>query len=231
MPKETILVVAAHPDDEVLGCGGSIAWHTNRGDNVIVLILADGVTSRKYFDKQEKNSSEVELRQLNAKNANDILGVKELVMLSYPDNQMDSVPLLDVVQEIECLINIHNPSVIYTHSSSDVNIDHCVVHDAVIVACRPQPSNNIRELLFFEIPSSTEWRPPASRAMFSPNWHINISDTLAMKLEALAIYESELREFPHSRSIAAVEYLARWRDASVGLDAAEAFELGRFIQR
>ena len=226
-----VLVIAAHPDDEVLGCGGSIAWHTSRGDNVIVLILADGVGSRQCSDKQEKNSSEVEVRQLNAKNANKILGVKELVMLSYPDNQMDSVPLLDVVQQIECVINIHNPSVIYTHNSSDVNIDHRVVHDAVIAACRPQPGSNIRQLLFFEIPSSTEWRPPASRVMFSPNWHINITDTLAIKLEALSIYESELREFPHSRSIAAVEHLACWRGASVGLHAAEAFELGRFIRR
>lgn len=231
MSKEMILVVAAHPDDEVLGCGGTIAWHTNQGDNVIVLILADGVGSRQELGEQKKNTSEIEERQLNAKNANKILGVKELILLSYQDNQMDSVSLLDVVQEIEHVIDVHNPNIIYTHNSSDVNIDHRVVHDAVIAACRPQPGNNIQQLLFFEIPSSTEWRPPASRAMFSPNWYTDISDTLSIKLEALSTYEAELREFPHPRSLAAVEHLARWRGASIGLHAAEAFELGRFIKQ
>lgn len=228
MNKKSILVVAAHPDDEVLGCGGSIARHTRRGDTVSVLILADGVGGRIHaepcFDK------ELSERRACAERANAVLGVNNLTLLAYPDNCMDTVPLLKSVQDIEQAIARYKPCVVYTHHASDVNIDHRCVHDAVIAACRPQPGHCVRQLLFFETPSSTEWRPPASQVSFSPNWFVDISGTLSVKLQALAAYASELREFPHPRSLAAVEHLARWRGASAGFPAAEAFSLGRMIQ-
>lgn len=228
MNKESVLIIAAHPDDEMLGCGGSIARHKKEGDTVCVLIMADGVGSRNHTEsKVAENRAE---RKCFAQKANSLLGVDELVMLSYPDNRMDSVALLDIVQDIERQLCRSQPSIIYTHSSTDVNIDHRRVHEAVLAASRPQPGNSIRQLLFFETPSSTEWRPPASQNAFAPNWFVDISDFLELKLKALEEYLPELRDFPHPRSLAAVEYLARWRGACVGLAAAEAFELGRLIR-
>ena len=227
--KTSVLIIAAHPDDEILGCGGTIARHSKLGDNVAVLIMADGVSSRSG-ETTQSFTKDLEDRQQCAKRANSILGVNDLRLLSYPDNRMDSIALLDVVRDIERELNQRNPSIVYTHHAGDVNIDHSIIHDAVLVACRPQPSSPVRSLLFFEIPSSTEWRPPASKPPFAPNWFIDISETLNLKLEALAAYAAELREFPHARSLSAVGHLARWRGASVGLRAAEAFELGRFIQ-
>jgi LmbE family N-acetylglucosaminyl deacetylase len=119
---------------------------------------------------------------------------------------------------------------VLTHHAGDLNIDHRIVHDAVLVATRPQPRCTVEELLFFEIPSSSEWRPPASGVMFSPNYYVNISTTFEIKIKALEIYQEELRNFPHPRSLMAIEAQARWRGATVGVDSAEAFILGRLIK-
>lgn len=223
-----VLVIAAHPDDEILGCGGTIARHRALNDHVDVLIMGQGVTSRSEMPENRQNEATTELRQC-AQRANAILDVNDLVLLNYPDNRMDGVDLLDIVRDIEAHIATRSPNIVYTHHYADVNIDHRRVHDAVITACRPQPGNSVRQLLFFEVPSSTEWRPPVSLPAFAPNWYVNISETLQVKLEALLAYHLELREYPHPRSLMAVEYLARWRGASVGVSAAEAFELGRII--
>ncbi len=225
MSQNSILVVAAHPDDEVLGCGGSIARHRKQGDEVSVLIMADGVSSRK----SDVQAVEIEGRRQCARRANAILGVSDLTMLSYPDNRMDQVPLLDIIQDIEQVVARCRPGIIYTHHAGDVNIDHRRVHDAVMAVCRPQPGFCVRQVLFFETPSSTEWRSPASMAPFAPNWFVDVSDYLPKKLAALSAYADELRAFPHPRSIEAVEHLARWRGATVGVAAAEAFELGRLV--
>ena len=226
MSQYSVLVVAAHPDDEVLGCGGTIARHHGAGDSVTVLILADGVSSRNG----DPDGAVFEARRQSARRANEILGVDDLILLRYPDNRMDMVPLLDIVKDIERVIERCRPTVVYTHHAGDVNIDHACTHHAVIAACRPQPGYCVRKVLFFETPSSTEWRPPGSLSIFAPNWFMDISATLSSKLEAMAAYAAELRDFPHPRSVAAVEHLARWRGASVGLAAAEAFELGRVVQ-
>lgn len=229
MGENSVLVVAAHPDDEILGCGGTIAWHIKNGDTVGVLIMADGITSRSGGNAHNP-MPELKDRQRSAFNAAKVLGVQDLTFLSYPDNRMDTVAQLDIVRDIEKQLDQRKPNIVYSHHASDVNIDHRIVHEAVVVACRPQPGNSVRRLLFFEIMSSTEWQPAVSRSSFQPNWFIDISQVLDLKLEALAAYRSELREFPHPRSLAAVEHLARWRGASVGVPAAEAFELGRYIQ-
>lgn len=223
----SILVVAAHPDDEVLGCGGAIARFSSEGCDVHVLILADGETSRNG----QSQVHDVSARQVNSRMACEILGCKTVEFLTFPDNKMDVVPRLEIVKCIEDAICRLQPKTIITHTSSDVNIDHRIVHDSVIVACRPQPDFSVTNLLFFEIPSSTEWRPPGSSSGFHPNWFIDISPFLEKKLNALMVYEKELRQFPHSRSIEAVSALAKWRGASVGLAAAEAFVLGRQIVR
>lgn len=225
MSKDNILVVAAHPDDEILGCGATIARHIAEGERVAILFMADGVGARA----PEEFEQELTSRQAAARSATAELGVLDVTMMGYPDNRLDQVALLDIVQDIERVMERFQPNIIYTHHAGDVNIDHRRVHDAVVVACRPQPGCCLQQLLFFEIPSSTEWRSPASMAPFAPNWFVDVSDYLPRKLAALSVYEDELRAFPHPRSIEAVEYLARWRGASVGVTAAEAFELGRLV--
>lgn len=227
--SESILVVAAHPDDEVLGCGGAMVKHIENGDEVHVLILAEGMTSRDLKRNRESRSSDLSKLAQSAKKANDIIGVTSLYLHDFPDNRMDSVDLLDVVKVIESFIEKYKPSCVYTHHRGDVNIDHTVIHDAVISATRPQPGHCVKTLLFFETASSTEWRPPQSQISFSPNWFIDISgEAIYKKLKALDTYITEMRSFPHARSVKALEHLAKWRGASMGCEAAEGFVLGRY---
>lgn len=192
-----------------------------------ILLMADGETSRSDLVNGASDTKRLAKRKSSAMQACEILGCASVQLLTLPDNRMDSLALLDVVKQIEKFINTHNPTTVFTHHSGDVNIDHRVVHDAVIAACRPQPMFSVRELLFFEVPSSTEWRPSGSADMFKPNWFVDISHTLSLKLQALQAYQNELRPFPHPRSIKAVEALAKWRGATVGVGAAEGFILGR----
>ena len=227
--RNSVLVVAAHPDDEVLGCGGTIARLAQEGAAVHILLLADGETSRTLNTRQRRNRRAIVARNAAAKAAFAILGGTSLEILTFPDNRMDSVELLKVVQKIEGAIEHRRPKSVFTHHGGDVNIDHRIVHDAVLAACRPIPQHPVRQLLFFEVPSSTEWRPPGSAAAFCPNLFVDISRTLAIKLKALEAYETELRSFPHPRSLRAVTALAHWRGASAGVMAAEAFILGRDV--
>lgn len=221
---QSILVVAAHPDDETLGCGGMIARMSSLGHKAHVLLLADGVGARNGATDRTRQE------RLNAaKTANARLGSASVEMLAMPDNRMDGLELLDIVKLVETRIERYRPSMVLTHHAGDVNIDHRIVHDAVIAATRPQPGHPVKTLLFFETPSSTEWRPPNSGAFFQPNWFCDISAFLSSKLAALSAYDEELRPFPHPRSLQAVEHLARWRGAGVGVEAAEAFILGRFL--
>lgn len=224
-----VIVISAHPDDEVLGCGATIAKHVENGDEVHVLILAEGQTSR---DTQRDRTKNIEvLTQLSeaAREAANVLGVSTVTLKDFPDNRMDSVDLLDVVKTLEEFIELHQPSIIYTHHYWDLNIDHRITNQAVITAARPIPGSSIKRILFFEVPSSTEWQASSSCLPFAPNWFVDISDTLDKKIEALKRYKHELRSWPFPRSLDAVSYLAKWRGASIGTMAAEAFVLGRNI--
>jgi LmbE family N-acetylglucosaminyl deacetylase len=223
----TVAVIAAHPDDEVLGCGGAIARMVKEGRSVHILLMADGESSRDGAEISKPFISRVTSRNNAAERACNILGCTSVTLLSLPDNRLDHIDLLDVVKLIEDFIQKYKPVTILTHHSGDVNIDHRIVHEAVVVASRPQPGFFVKELLFFEVPSSTEWRPLGSSEMFNPNCFYDISDTLDIKLNALQAYQEELREFPHPRSTKAIEALARWRGACAGFEAAEAFILGR----
>jgi N-acetylglucosamine malate deacetylase 1 len=222
MTNSRILVLAAHPDDEVLGCGATIARHVQNGDEVRVVILAEGIRSRGSSDAENLIS---ELRVV-AQKANKVLGVESLEFQSFPDNQMDTVSRLEVAQAIEKIIKSYSPTTIYTHNGHDVNIDHRRIFEAVVIAGRAQPGSTIQEILSFEVPSSTEWQLSPS-VPFVPNWFVNVSDTIKKKLQALEVYSGEMRPWPHARSIKAVEHLMRWRGASVGYEAAEAFVLQR----
>lgn len=225
-----VLVYAAHPDDEVLGCGGSIARHVAEGDEVRVVILAEGVTSRAA--QRDRETSQLELDQLEvaAKSANSKLGVQNVKLHAFPDNRMDTVALLDVVKVVEQEMEKFKPTIIYTHHRHDLNIDHRRVHDAVLTASRPLPGRVKSMLLFFEVPSSTEWNGVYPGNAFVPNYYSEISRHLPAKILALKEYEAEMRPWPHPRSLEAVDHLARWRGASVGVDAAEAFVLGRIVR-
>jgi N-acetylglucosamine malate deacetylase 1 len=224
-----ILVIAAHPDDEVLGCGGAILRHVANGDEVHVAIMAEGVTSRYLQRDTTSNSDELSKLAQAAHEANKCLGVKSLELYEFPDNRMDSLERLDVIKVVEGMINKIMPEIVYTHHCGDVNIDHRIVHEAVYTACRPVPESSVKTLLFFEVPSSTEWIPAGSATPFIPNWYVDISYYLDKKLMALRIYNSEMRKWPHTRSLEAVEHLSKWRGATIGKIAAEAFVLGRHI--
>lgn len=224
-----VLIVAAHPDDEVLGCGGTAAKLASERRDVHVLIMADGETSRSGSSEAPVDPAILRSRRNAAHHAARILGCATVDMLEFPDNRMDSAALLDVVNAIERLVDRYRPTMVFTHHAGDVNIDHRIVHDAVVAACRPQPKHPVRDLLFFEVASSTEWRPPNSSLAFVPSWFVDITGTLETKIAALKAYKAEMRSFPHPRSLSAITALARWRGATVGVDAAEAFVLGRHI--
>ena len=221
---QSTVIVAAHPDDEVLGCGGTIAKLAKVGVSVHVTFLADGVSSRHG---QSESRTELVARRASAHAACELLRVESVSFGEFPDNRLDTIPLLDSVKVVEALIQKYQPSTVFTHHAGDVNIDHRRVHEAVVAACRPQSGHPVKRLLCFEVPSSTEWQLPNSAPPFVPNWFEDISDTLDQKLAALDAYSAELRDWPHPRSRQGVEHLVRWRGATVGMNAAEAFVLGR----
>jgi len=223
-----VLIVAAHPDDEVLGCGGTVARHMIDGDEVHIVILVEGVTSRDKTRNSYSRSKELSCLNRAAHDAKELLGATSLTFHNLPDNRLDSVDLLDITKLIEAHLDLVKPEIVYTHHVGDLNIDHRRVHEAVVTACRPLPGQTVRSLLFFEVPSSTEWQSPGI-VPFTPNWFVDISETLELKMKALEAYSSEMRLWPHARSMEAVEHLARWRGSMAGCAAAEAFVVGRHI--
>ena len=228
--KQTVLVIAAHPDDEVLGCGGTMARHSAEGDEVHVLILAEGATSRDKTRNRDAKEQELSELAQAAQKAGDVLGISSLRLHHFPDNRMDGVELLDVIKVVEEHLQRVRPEVVYTHHIGDLNVDHQKTHKAVITACRSQLGQSVHTILFFEVSSSTEWQLPGSGPAFSPNWYVDISTFLVQKKDALSVYASEMRPWPHARSIEAVEHLFRWRGASIGVKAAEGFMLGRHVK-
>lgn len=221
--NRTILVVAAHSDDEALGCAGTISKHIASGDKVHVLYMTDGVGSRSI------SVDEVEKRKVSAQMACDILDVTSMTCFNFPDNKMDSVPLLDIVQAIEKVITKLQPGIIYTHHIGDLNIDHQVVHKAALTACRPQPDFCVKEIYSFEVLSSTEWQTPGFHA-FVPNVFVDISDYIEIKKKVLDVYSEEMRHLPHSRSIENVLRLCELRGNAIGERFAEAFMSVREIK-
>jgi N-acetylglucosamine malate deacetylase 1 len=218
-----VLVVAAHTDDEALGCGGTIARHVAEGDTVYAVFLADGVTSRPDAD-----AAQLEHRNSAAAKAHESLGIKKAYMLGFPDNRMDGIPLLDIVQRLEEVLEKVRPEIVYTHHFGDLNVDHRITHQATLTACRPVPRASVKEIYAFEVLSSTEWNTPGV-SPFIPNVFVDISDYLDAKVAALRAYELEMREAPHSRSIENAIRLAELRGNTVGVKAAEGFSLVRAL--
>ena len=225
--KKSVLIFAAHPDDEVLGCGGTIAKLSSSGSKINILFLSNGEDSRKTSKSEMKKK--ILKRKNAAKLASKILGSNKPNFADLSDNQLDSYPLIKIIKIIEKNIKKYKPSIIYTHFKNDLNIDHQIANRAVTTACRPQKNSSVKSLFFFEVPSSTEWRIDTKNKIFNPNWFEDITKTKNKKLLALKAYKSELRKWPHPRSLKGVSALFTWRGASVGVDAAEAFMLGRKI--
>lgn len=221
--NNNVLVVAAHPDDEMLGCGAAMAKHAAQGDRVRILILGSGITARKDVTAASRRKLLNALRQ-SAERACRAVGAEQLIVKDFPDNKFDSVPLLDIVQTIEEVVGEFRPNVVYTHHSLDVNIDHQRVAGAMQAVARPMRGSSIDRILAFEVASATEWnffRAPR----FSPNVFVDVSGCIDKKMDAMKCYGSELREFPHPRSLEYLAALAKVRGGQSGLLAAEAFEL------
>jgi len=213
------LVIAAHPDDEVLGAGASIARWLDEGRKVNLAILGEGATSREATNRRA-----VAVLERTAIEAARRLGAAPPRFLGLPDNRFDSLPLLEIVQRVESLIEEFQPELVLTHHGGDLNVDHALTFRAVLTALRPMQGGRVRELRTFEIASSTEWAFGRFEPAFRPNCFVEVSATLQRKLDAMECYESEARAFPHPRSSQALEALARTRGAQSGFMAAEAFE-------
>lgn len=220
---KNILVVAAHPDDEILGCGATLALLKSYGAHVSVLILGEGPMARVGSSNMERNKS----RQ-SAEKAASILGVDKLFFADFPDNKFDTIPLLDIVYKIEAIVGGLNPDIIFTHFWGDLNIDHELTYRAVMTCMRPLPQRKNYAILSFEVLSSTEYSC-RENAIFKPNIFINCENFIDKKLEALKAYDDEMRAFPHPRSYEAVTQQARLRGAHCGKNYAEAFMLNQCV--
>jgi LmbE family N-acetylglucosaminyl deacetylase len=223
---ENILVIVAHPDDEIIGVGGTLRKHVKQGDHVSVLILGDGKTSRQSEYKPLKNDAKAALL-LETKNALRILGIDNLSREYLPDNRFDSLALLDIVKIVSNYIEKISPTLIYTHHSGDLNIDHQLTAEATIIATRPIQNAFLRELRMFETLSSTEQSGSRLTHAFIPNLFINIDNEINDKINALSCYKSELHDFPHPRSLEAIKYNAHVWGAKNNQVAVEPFYIFR----
>lgn len=227
--NKKILVVAAHPDDEVLGCGGTIARLAKEGHTVYIAILGEGITSR-YERREEADKRLIEDLQARSHAVGKYLSTKEVFLFNLPDNRFDTVPLLDIVKMVENQIDKLQPEIIYTHCGGDLNIDHQITHRAVLTATRPLDGCPVKEIYAFEVPSATEWAFGQFEPAFRPNVFVDITETLEIKIQAMQLYESEAQPFPHPRSPEALRAIARRWGSTVGLEAVEAFQLIRAIR-
>jgi len=217
-----ILIIAAHPDDEVLGCGGTIARLAAQGDAISILILANGLTSRADFDSV-KDPYRLRVHHERAQAAGALLGAREVNLAGFPDQKMDTVPLLEITQTIEREIARVRPEIVFTQHGGDLNMDHVITFRATLTATRPIPSGLVKRVYTYEIPSSTEWAFAQFEPRFSPQVFFDIGPHLETKIAAMQMYESEARAFPHPRSPEALCATARRWGSTIGVAAAEAF--------
>lgn len=221
-----ILIVASHPDDEILGCGATVVKFIKSGYEAHVLILGEGITSRDEKRMPDKRQAELADLKRHVYKANKIIGVKDVILKDLPDNRFDSLSLLDVVKIVEKVKNDKKPDIIFTHYQNDLNIDHQITYRAVITAARPIWGETVKEIYSFEVASSTEWSYPLT---FSPDVFFDVSETLDVKLKALKEYKVEMKEARHPRSIEAVELQAKLWGVKTGTRYAEAFKAVRIM--
>ena len=218
-----VLVIAAHPDDELLGVGGTLRAHVNAGDRVSALILGQGALSR-----DGARNNEVTALRTAAREAAAVIGFADITFAEFPDNAFDTVALLSLVKTVETHIEKMKPEIIYTHHEYDLNIDHRLTFQATITASRPVSPHAPRFIYTFETLSSTEWQSK-NHTVFQPNMYVDIEGVLDKKIAALSRYHSEMRPYPHSRSLEGIRILAQYRGLEAGMKYAEAFHLVRGI--
>lgn len=217
-----ILIIAPHPDDEVLGCGGTIVKHV-RGRAEVYLCIVTKAYAPEWTELEIRKKRKEVLR------ANEILGITKTYFLDLPTVKLDTIPQKELNKAISQVVDDVQPELLYIPHRGDVNRDHYLVFDSAIVAARPKPDLAVKKVLSYETLSETEWAAPLVSDAFVPNVYVDISETLETKLEAMAAYKTELKEFPHPRSLEAISALAKIRGASIGVKAAEAFVLIREI--
>ncbi len=215
-----ILVIGAHPDDEVLGLGGTLARHVKDGDAVFPLIFADGSQVRYVEEQREK------LKLACMKSCVE-LGLQAPEFLGFPDQKLDTLSQMELVQALEARVQKLKPEVVYTHHFGDINRDHQVLNEVTLVATRPKPGNKVLRVLSYMVPSSTDWAPCTFDRAFLPNWFVDISDTIDEKLRAVSHYSSEIPPYPHPRSLEAIRNQAKFWGSSIGFEYAEPFVLLR----
>jgi LmbE family N-acetylglucosaminyl deacetylase len=223
--KKNILVIAAHPDDEALGCAGTIAKHVHNKEKVKIVFFTVGEMSRDNANKKL-----ISFRKNNAINSLKILGVNknDIMFNSFPDNAMDGMPLIKIVKILESIKQNYKPDIIYTHYGNDLNVDHKAVYNATLVAFRPLPNSTVKKILCFEILSSTEWASKISNS-FNPNYFVNIDKFIKKKIASIKKYKKEIQAEPHARSIKNVKNLASFRGMSCGGKYVEAFYAERIL--
>lgn len=224
---ERTLVIAAHPDDEILGCGATMKHLTDGGATVRTVILGEGKTSRDAQRDRDGRDREIANLREEVQEANRRVGVDDVHVYDYPDNRFDTVALLDITKAIETHVEDFQPTAVFTHFAEDINVDHTVTNRSVLTATRPVPRSSVKLVAAFEVLSSTGWYYPHG---FVPNMYVPVAeDKVEAKVAGMAAYQSELREFPHPRSMEAIRHLARYRGAAIGAAFGEVFSVLRMI--
>lgn len=224
-----ILVVAAHPDDEVLGLGATIK-KLSVDNEIFILIVTEGCSAQYSSCSLEEIKKLINEKKVMAKKAADILGAKDVLFGDLPDMKLDTIPHIEVNRVIEEAVQNIKPEIVFTHHYGDVNLDHQMVYRSTLVATRPSVGSTVKKLYTYEVLSATEWQSGSATYAFIPNTYVEINkEMLNAKKNALLMYSMELREFPHTRSEEAINYLAHYRGQSVGVNAAEAFTLVREV--
>lgn len=218
-----VAVIGAHPDDELLGAGATLARHVRAGAKVHAVVVSDGARSR-YPDEMK-----VTLEK-DARRAAETIGLTSISLLGLPDQRLDTVPVIELTQLIETVLDDVGPQVVYTHFPDDVNTDHGLVARAAWTACRPYSRERLCRFAVFETPSSTEWAWPTDGTSLQPNLFVDVTDTLNVKIAAMECYETELRDYPHPRSSRALRERAAFWGSQVGCLAAEPFRILRELE-
>jgi LmbE family N-acetylglucosaminyl deacetylase len=220
--NKNILILAPHPDDEVLGCGATIKKLSDEGNQVFVLVASRG--SKRLYDQ-----TKVEAVRKEALEAHALLGVTTTFFLDFPAPELDTVPLADISREISKVISELKINVLYLPHRGDIHNDHRVIFNAGLVAARPVGNCTVTEIYAYETLSETEWAAPFGDDAFIPTCFVNVESTLEAKMEAMQCFKSQLKAFPNPRSLETIQALAKFRGATVGFKAAEAFMIIRQI--
>ena len=222
MGRTTVAVIGAHPDDELLGAGGTLARHVLAGDEVHAIVVADGAGSRYPAEL-------ISTLGKQAQRAAEVIGFTSLELLSLPDQRLDTIPMIELTQRLEGALGAIGPDIVYTHFPEDVNADHGLVARCAWTACRPYSQPKVRRFAVFETPSSTEWAWPMPATELRPNLFVDVTDTLETKIAAMECYETELRDYPHPRSARALRERAAYWGSHIGRPAAEPFMVLREV--